>query len=144
MYISGQSSTLRFYEECATPISLAIEMSALPMRFLPRISRCDSTPRSPRILVRYEWQNMRYHTLVSACDRWSISCPFTAIHEPLKRLPPSVPDHWLHGTSVNVPVSAPRSEGKNALAPPVSWHMSKLLVSVIILWESVAHNIRVD
>lgn len=55
-------------------------------------------------------------------------------HAPLKRDPPSVPAHWLHETSVKVPVSAPWPEGKNALDPPVSWQISKLrdiMVSVI-------------
>ena len=39
---------------------------------------------------------------------------------------PSEPDHWLQGTSVNEPVSAPWPEGKKTAAPPVSSQMSKL------------------
>ena len=45
---------------------------------------------------------------------------------PFQRAPPFDPDHRLHETSVKVPVKAPRPEGKNADAPPVSWQISKL------------------
>ena len=41
--------------------------------------------------------------------------------------PASEPDHWLHDTSVNVPVRALLPEGKNTPAPPVSLQISKLL-----------------
>ena len=48
------------------------------------------------------------------------------MHAPFQSGEPSEPDHWLHGTSVNVPVSAPWPEGKKTFAPPVSSQISKL------------------
>ena len=48
------------------------------------------------------------------------------MHAPFQSAPPSEPDHWLQGTSVNEPVSAPWPEGKKTAAPPVSSQMSKL------------------
>jgi hypothetical protein len=39
---------------------------------------------------------------------------------PFQAAPPSEPDHCEHETSVNVPLSAPWPEGKNAVDAPVS------------------------
>jgi hypothetical protein len=48
-----------------------------------------------------------------------------ARHPPFHSGAPSVPVHWLHATSWNVPLSEPWPLGKNAAAPPVSAQMSK-------------------
>ena len=53
------------------------------------------------------------------------------IHAPFQSGEPSEPDHSLHDTSVNVPVSAPWPEGKNTAAPPVSSQMSKLAPAAV-------------